>query len=156
MGRAAQPPARTGSVVLHLIDGSNLLGRMRLDRESDEMKRRLVAAVSSLLRGRQSRGVLFFDGAAPSPFATRLGHLTVRFAGTRSADDLIKEAAREGQPCCVVTSDQRLAAAVAGRRVRVVSADTFARELEQAHRDGERPIEDDWENYFSDDKNRNI
>lgn len=142
--------------MFYLIDGSNLLGRLRRDRESTEEKRLLVRAVSNALRERKGRGQLVFDGAAPAGFATQLGHLSVRFAAPRSADELIATEAGHRAPCTVVTSDLGLRSRVASRKISVISADDFARSLQQDDGGRQAASEDDWESYFSDEKNRNI
>lgn len=144
--------------MIYLIDGSNLLGRSKEERESVESKRALLRGLSSFAHRKKAKVVCFFDGPPPSAFATRLGSISVVFSAPRPADDLIKaRAEQETGPVCVVTSDQTLAARVRGRRVEVMATAQFAREMAGDERGrGEQPDADDWDRYFSDPKNRNI
>lgn len=127
---------------------------MRADRDAVESKRELARLAASFSRAKRTKVTLFFDGPEPPNFARHLGAVTVVFAGKRSADDLIVEQTGAARDAHVVTSDRALAARVGGRRIEVVDAQQFARELESAEREpGATPAED-WMNYFSDPKNR--
>ena len=137
-----------------LIDGSNVLGAMRADRQAVESKRELTRLVASFSRARRARVTLFFDGPEPANFARHLGSATVVFTGKRKADEVIVEQARSARDAHVVTNDRELAARVGGRRIEVVDAQQFLRELEAAEAEpGAKPAED-WMSYFSDPKNR--
>jgi predicted RNA-binding protein with PIN domain len=137
-----------------LIDGSNVLGAMRADRNAVESKRELARLVASFARAKRTKVTLFFDGPEPPNFARHLGGATVVFAAKRKADDLIIEQTQAARDAHVVTSDRELAARVVGRRIEVVDAQQFVRELEAAEAEpGATPAED-WMNYFSDPKNR--
>ncbi|HEY5610524.1 MAG TPA: NYN domain-containing protein [Thermoanaerobaculia bacterium] len=142
-----------------LVDGSNLLGRLRLDRHSVEAKRALAQRLASFARSNRTRVLCFFDGEAPDAFATSLGALTIRFSKERSADDLIAadvDRAPRGSRIRVVTSDATLAARVTRRNVEVIDADAFARILESADAESNSDSPADWEEYFSNPKNRNL
>lgn len=136
-----------------LIDGSNVLGAMRVDRHGDEGKRGLVRLLASFARSKRTRVSCIFDGPEPASFARNLGAVTVAFSGHRSADDLIVERAAQGRGWSVVTNDRGLAARVQRRQVEVIAPATFIREMElAATSDGETG--DDWDTYFSDETNR--
>ncbi|HVE72459.1 MAG TPA: NYN domain-containing protein [Thermoanaerobaculia bacterium] len=136
-----------------LIDGSNVLGAMRVDRHGDEGKRGLVRLLAQFARARRTRVTCIFDGPEPSSFARHLGSVTVAFSGPRSADELIVERAAHGRGWNVVTSDRGLAARVQRREVQIVAPAAFIRELEEAG-SGEEAVTEDWDTYFSDPKNR--
>ena len=136
-----------------LIDGSNVLGAMRVDRHGDEGKRGLVRLLAGFARAKKTRVTCVFDGSEPASFAKSLGPVSVVFSGSRSADDLIVERAANGRGWSVVTSDRGLAARVQRRHVEIVAADAFIREMEAAA-SGEESTGDDWDTYFSDPKNR--
>jgi predicted RNA-binding protein with PIN domain len=137
-----------------LIDGSNVLGTMRADLHAVESKRELARVVASFSRARRTKVTLFFDGPEPANFARHLGGTTIVFTAKRKADEVIVEQARAARDAHVVTSDRELAARVIGRRVEVVDALQFVRELEAAEAEpGAKPAED-WMSYFSDPKNR--
>jgi predicted RNA-binding protein with PIN domain len=137
-----------------LIDGSNVLGAMRVDRDAVESKRELARLVASFSRAKRTKVTLFFDGPEPPNFARHLGGATVVFAAKRKADDLIIEQAGAARDAHVVTSDRELAARVGGRRIEVVDAQQFVRDLEAAQLEpGATPAED-WMSYFSDPENR--
>lgn len=136
-----------------LIDGSNVLGAMRVDRHGDESKRGLVRLLAGFARAKRTRVTCVFDGPEPASFAKSLGAVSVVFSGPRSADEIIVERAMNGRGWSVVTSDRGLAARVQRRQVSVVAPAQFIREMEQSA-SGEREITDDWSAYFSDEKNR--
>ncbi len=136
-----------------LIDGSNVLGAMRVDRHGEEGKRGLVRLLAGFARARRTRVTCVFDGHEPPSFARHLGSVTVAFSGTRTADDLIAERAANGRGWSVVTSDRGLAARVQRREVQVVAPAAFIRQLEESQ-SGEEAGGEEWETYFSDPKNR--
>ncbi len=132
-----------------LIDGSNVLGAMRVDRHGEEGKRGLVRLLAAFARARKTRVTCIFDGPEPPSFAKSLGAVTVAFSGTRSADDLIAERAANGRGWSVVTSDRGLAARVQRRQVEIVAPTVFIRQMEEAASGEEQPG-GDWDTYFSD------
>ena len=136
-----------------LIDGSNVLGAMRVDRHSDASKRALVRLLAGFARAKRTRVTCVFDGPEPPSFARHLGVVSIVFSGPRSADEVIVERAANGRGWSVVTSDRGLAARVQRRQVEIVAPLGFIREMEaSATTEGE--TSDDWDAYFSDDKNR--
>jgi predicted RNA-binding protein with PIN domain len=137
----------------YLIDGSNLLGAMRVDRQGEEPKRNLVRLLASFARAKRTKVSCVFDGPEPASFGKNLGSVTVAFSGSRSADDLIVERAANGRGWSVVTSDRGLAARVQRRQVEVIAPQQFIREMETMASSESDPS-DDWTEYFSDPKNR--
>ena len=141
-----------------LVDGSNLLGAMRLDRESADATRELLRLLASWARRKKAKVTCFFDGYRPASFAATLGAVVARFSHPRAADDAIVEEVEKlaRESFRLVTSDAALAGRCRGRRVEIVDARRFAEELVAGEGEpGEAPAAD-WENYFSDPKNRNI
>ena len=136
-----------------LIDGSNVLGAMRVDRHSDETKRGLIRLLGAFARAKRTRVTCIFDGPEPPSFARHLGSVTSVFSAPRSADELIIERASSGRGWNVVTSDRALASRVERRQVQVVQPAVLIREMELAASASEAG-EDDWAAYFSDPKNR--
>lgn len=136
-----------------LIDGSNLLGAMRVDRHGEEGKRALVRSLAGFARARRTRVTCVFDGPEPPSFARSLGSVTVVFGAGRSADDIIAERASTGRGWSVVTNDRGLAARVQRREVQIVAPVTFVRQLEESAV-GAEPGGEDWDAYFSDPRNR--
>ncbi|HEX6179018.1 MAG TPA: NYN domain-containing protein, partial [Thermoanaerobaculia bacterium] len=143
----------TAHAMPYLIDGSNLLGAMKVDRRSEDSKRKLVTLMASFARAKKTRVTLVFDGAEPPSFARYLGAVTVAFSGHRPADDLIAERAANGRGWSVVTNDRHLAQRVARRHVEVVATHDFLRDVETSTATEEN-AEDDWSGYFDDPKNR--
>ncbi|HEX3580126.1 MAG TPA: NYN domain-containing protein [Thermoanaerobaculia bacterium] len=137
-----------------LIDGSNVLGAMRADLHAAESKRELARLVASFSRAKRTKVTLFFDGPEPANFARHLGSTTIVFTAKRKADEVIVEHARAVRDAHVVTSDRELAARVAGRRVEVIDAQQFVRDLEAAQVEPGAATAEDWMTYFSDPKNR--
>ena len=136
-----------------LIDGSNVLGAMRVDRHSDDAKRGLVRLLGAFARAKKTKVTCVFDGPEPGSFARALGGVSVIFSSPRSADDVIVGRAANGRGWNVVTSDRGLAARVERRQVRVVAPAVLIREMELAA-SGSEGGEEDWASYFSDPKNR--
>jgi hypothetical protein len=136
-----------------LIDGSNVLGAMRVDRHGEEGKRGLVRLLASFARAKRTRITCIFDGPEPASFAKHLGPVSVVFSGAREADDLIAERAASGRGWSVVTSDRGLAARVERRQVEVVAPVSFIRQIEEASTT-ETSGAEDWDAFFSDPKNR--
>jgi predicted RNA-binding protein with PIN domain len=136
-----------------LIDGSNVLGAMRVDRHGEEGKRGLVRLLASFARARRTRVTCIFDGPEPPSFGRHLGSVTVAFSGPRSADELIAERAAHGRGWSVVTSDRGLASRVRRRDVEIVAPSVFIRQMEEAGSE-EKSATDDWDAYFSDPENR--
>jgi predicted RNA-binding protein with PIN domain len=136
-----------------IIDGSNVLGAMRVDRHGDESKRGLVRLLASFARAKRTRVTCVFDGPEPPSFARSLGSVSVVFSGGRSADDVIVERACNGRGWSVVTSDRGLAARVQRREVAIVAPLLLIREMEESA-SGEPESGGDWEAYFSDSTNR--
>ena len=136
-----------------LIDGSNLLGRLGVDRHGDETKRELVRRLASFARAKKTRITCVFDGPEPASFGKHLGAVTVAFSGSRSGEDLIADRAARAHGWRVVTGDRGLEARVRRRGVTVVSPSEFARQLEETA--GTEGSEDsDWDRWFSDPRNR--
>jgi predicted RNA-binding protein with PIN domain len=137
-----------------LIDGSNLLGAMRVDRIAEESKRGLVRLLAAFARAKKTRVTLVFDGPEPPSFGRVLGGLTVVFSAGRPADDVIVERAAQGRGWSVVTNDRQLTDRVARSQVEIVAATPFIRQMEEAAASAEERPEEDWGAYFSDPKNR--
>ncbi len=142
----------------YLIDGSNLLGRSGVDREGIEAKRSLLRSIGAFVREKKTKATCYFDGPQPEGFAWSLGSVTAVFSNSRPADDLIVERVQNSDRggWKVVTSDRGLAIRVAGRRVAVIDCREFRRDLEAVSQPPEPQTEEDWANYFSDEKNRNL
>ena len=136
-----------------LVDGSNVLGAMRVDRHSDVAKRHLLKLLAAFAREKRTKVTCFFDGPAPASFGRGAGNVSVVFSAPRTADDLIVERARGGRGWSVVTSDAALAGRVRGRHVEVVAPQRLIAELDRLGAESEDG-EADWESWFSDPKNR--
>ena len=136
-----------------LIDGSNVLGVMRVDRQSDDSKRALLGQLARFARVRRTRVTCIFDGPEPPSFGRHLGGATAVFSGARSADELIVERAANGRGWTVVTSDRGLAVRVQRRQVSVVPPAALIRELQDLP-PGDEGGGEDWATWFSDPKNR--
>ena len=142
--------------MIYLLDGSNILGGGS-HRDQSAARRELVTAAASLARRQGKKVILFFDGVPSENLASVIGTLAVRFSGSRSADDMIVEAASKTKdPVTVVTADGELARRVARRNVSVVNPREFHLLVGEQTEAGNEKAGDDWERYFSDPKNRNV
>ena len=136
-----------------LVDGSNVLGAMHVDRHSDDAKRGLMRLLAGFARAKRTKVTCIFDGPEPHSFARHLGSAVAVFSGPRTADELIIERAAQGRGWSVVTSDRGLAAKVQRRQVDIIAPAAFIREIELAS-SGDEAGGDDWSSWFSDPKNR--
>ena len=137
-----------------LIDGSNVLGTLRLDRQSVDAKRELARLCAAFARAKRTRVTCYFDGNEPPAFARHLGNTTIVFSGARTADEMIVQRVEESAAqMTVVTADRELLARVTRRRVRTMTAQELVQEL-RAVNTAQETVNEDWEAYFSDPKNR--
>jgi predicted RNA-binding protein with PIN domain len=139
-----------------LIDGHNLLGALRLDRESLSVQRDLARRLGALARARKTKVYCVFDGETPAQFGRTIGGVTVEFSGHRTADELIERRCATGTSWTVVTADQALASRVRRRSVEVMDPRRFAALLEELPQDEDEGPTGEWASYFSDPKNRNV
>jgi hypothetical protein len=147
--------------VPYLLDGNNLIGRVRRTaRPTDEDRRALVGEIAERLRRTRARATIFFDGPRGDR-TTSLGTLTVRVADRESADDAIVSAvgaSRTPQEAIVVTADRGLAARVRDAGGKVLVPDAFFARFgggAAAAPDQEPGIDvEEWSRYFSDERNR--
>jgi hypothetical protein len=143
----------------YFLDGNNLIGRERKAPGSREDRDALVREVSDRLRATQARVVLFFDGSGDP---VSLGSLSVRFAGTGTADDaILQQIGRSARPqeITVVTEDRDLARRARDAGARTSAAADFWKRFGAGTRTspapgGERVDVDDWMQWFSDERNR--
>src|SRR5574341_617210 len=127
----------------YLIDGHNVIGQTRgLSLEDPDDEAKLAALVRRFCAREKRQAALIFDGGLPgglSPLSN--ADVTVIFASDRhtTADDLLLNRIRdERNPpgLIVVTSDQKIASAARGRRMRVIASAEFGRMLLKAARAG--------------------
>ena len=140
----------------YLIDGSNLLGVMGVDRQLDESKRRLVRMLGAFAKMKKTRVTCVFDGPEPERFGRLPGGVAVVFSGRDPADDVIANRAAHGHGWSVVTSDRGLMSRVRRRYVEIVAPPPFLRTIEEAAAamGGESQSAEDWLAFFSDESNR--
>lgn len=144
----------------YLLDGDNLVGTERRRRGTHDDREALIAEISDRLRRTGATVVLFFDGAGR---AVTLGKLSVRYAGSISADEaILRDVARSGRPAetTVVTADRGLARRARDQGAATLSPADFwkrfaaAKEPDRAAREAAVNV-DEWLDWFSDDSNRN-
>jgi YacP-like NYN domain len=146
----------------YLVDGNNLTGGAS-DREGGSGRAELLRDLSDRLRATRGRITVVFDGPSERGRASSsLGALTVRYSGSRSADDVLVEmvsSSRSPRDCFVVTDDRGLGERVREAGGRVVGGADFRRRISPG-RGPERPTPggstEDWLEYFSDPRNRKV
>jgi len=145
----------------YLIDGNNLLGAgrdRRLGIPVDEQE--LIAMLSAFAAARHAHLTIVFDGSLQSRGHARAGtgRIRVRYAGRRSADDVIVDLVRScpaPKDMIVVTSDRDLRSRVRASDGRVMGCREFADALQRlpgGDEDEEKPMTGDiamWERYFA-------
>lgn len=132
----------------YLIDGHNLIPklRLRLDSINDEME--LISILQEFCRLERKQVEVFFDGA-PTPYAgtRKLGSVTAHFVrlGT-TADNAIrnrvKGLGKSAKNWTVVSSDRQVQAEARAAQAKVVSSDSFARLLKQARNSASKPTDE--------------
>ena len=150
----------------YLLDGNNLIGRVRRTaRPGEEDRQAFVAELSERLRATRARAVLFFDGPGGGR-GSSLGSLTIREAapGGGGADQaIVDEISRSRAPaeCIVVTADRGLADRVRGAGGKVCRPEDFFARFGRGpgaeaagDRSGERVDVEDWMAWFGDEGNR--
>lgn len=137
------------------VDGHNVLGRAGIALDSVDAKRELLQRIASWARSHKASVTVVFDGPAPSAFGTALGGVRAIFGGAQSADDrIVQLVERAAGACRVVTSDRGLAQRVKGRRVTIITAESFAGEISERSDARASTATDDWDSWFADPKNR--
>jgi hypothetical protein len=149
----------------YLLDGNNLIGRVRRTSRPDEEDRAaLVSELSERLRASRARAVLFFDGPATGRAAS-LGPLSIRESGPAGADEAILRAV-ESSPapgeCIVVTGDRGLASRVRDAGGKVAAPDEFFARFGRGGSGGRgggegsagRVDVEEWMRWLGDERNR--
>ena len=129
----------------YLIDGHNLIPRLglRLDSIDDEMQ--LIAILQEFCRMEHRQLEVFFDGAPIAQAGTRrLGSVTAHFVRLgNTADNAIrnrlKQLGKSAKNWTVVSSDRQVQAEAGAVRAEVISSDSFAGMLKQAHDSAPKP-----------------
>ena len=97
--------------------------------------------------------------AAARPYARQITQVIENLAASGTSIDhpLLRQREHVRKVAFVaLTSDRGLAARLPRRGVEIVEAGTVLRELETLARDQPAEQSDDWQEYFSDPKNRNV
>lgn len=142
-----------------IIDGNNLLHRLpRAQRTRAAVRNQVLDAT----RHERVSVTVVFDGPPPDGASSResLGNVTVIYAGSRSADDVIVElipAGKAASQCSVVTDDRGLAARARDRGASVRPLAEWRRRRRGTPRPGRPRTESklssrevaEWEAYFS-------
>jgi uncharacterized protein len=133
----------------YLIDGHNLIPKLglRLDSMDDEIE--LVAFLQEYYRLTRKSGMeVYFDGAPVAHAGTRkMGSVTAHFVPLGgSADDAIrkrlKSLGKGARNWTVVTSDRQVQADARAAQAEVISSETFAALLKEAHSSTPRPTKE--------------
>lgn len=121
----------------YLIDGHNLIGRMRAISLSDpDDEARLVALLAAWCDRRATSATVYFDRGAPAAGgARRQGRVTVRFVRPPGTADgairgQLRRIGRTASNWTVVSSDREVTAAARRAGARCLQSETFAAELQ--------------------------
>ncbi len=140
-----------------IVDGNNLLHSLPPDVRSRHDVRRLML---ELARAEKVRATVVFDGPPPpgSPEQEHLGIVTIVYAGSRSADEIIVNRLPKGPNAknwTVVTDDRALAAQVRHTGAQLKSLREWRTKLAQVQRPEKRDVSlsksevAEWEEYFA-------
>ena len=129
----------------YLIDGHNLIPKLglRLDSMDDEME--LIAILQEFCRMEHRQVEVFFDGAPVGQARTqKVGAVTAHFVRLgNTADNAIrsrlKQLGKSAKNWTVVSSDRQVQTETRAARAEVISSDSFAGMLKQAHDSSPKP-----------------
>jgi predicted RNA-binding protein with PIN domain len=122
----------------YLIDGHNLIPKLRLRLDSIDDELELIAILQEFCRQARKQVEVYFDGApAPQAGTRKLGAVTAHFVPLgRTADDAIrnhlKRLGKNARNWIVVTSDRQVQAEARAVYAEIISSDSFAKLLQQA------------------------
>ena len=128
----------------YLVDGHNLIPKagLRLDAPDDEMD--LVTILQEFSRTSRAAVEVYFDGAPPGQARTmRLGTVVAHFVRTGMTADAaimarLRSLGRAAKNWTVVSSDREIQQAARNARAKIVSAESFARQLATSALRGDR------------------
>lgn len=132
----------------YLIDGHNLIPKLRLRLDSMDDELELIAILQEFCRQERKQVEVYFDGAlAPQAGTRKLGAVTAHFVPLRrTADDAIrhhlKRLGKNAKNWIVVTSDRRVQAEARAVHAEIISSDSFAKQLRQT-RDSTPQVKND-------------
>jgi predicted RNA-binding protein with PIN domain len=145
----------------YLVDGNNLIGRAGWGRASEEDRAALVRELADRLRRTRARVLVFFDGAG---MPLSLGSLSIRFAGSGTADDaIVREITRSRTPpeMTVVSADRELLRRAREAGGRALTPREFWSRFgseggaRNAGAPAEPPVDvEEWSRFFEDERNR--
>ena len=122
----------------YLIDGHNLIPKLRLRLDSIDDELELIAILQEFCRQARKQVEVYFDGApAPQAGTRKLGAVTAHFVPLgRTADDAIrnhlKRLGKNARNWIVVTSDRQVQAEARAVYAEIILSDSFAKLLQQA------------------------
>ena len=124
----------------YLIDGHNLIPKLRLSLRNVDDEMELVARLQAFCRAERRQVEVYFDGAPAGQAGTRkLGLVSAHFVrvGT-TADSAIasrlKTLGRAARNWTVVTSDRQVQSAARAAGAQVISSDAFAGQVIESMR----------------------
>lgn len=152
----AGPPPTLELALPYLVDGNNLAGT-----GSASGRRGVVDLIRRHTLSRGGRYTIIFDGPPDDHFVgdLDLGAVKIRFSGSRSADEIIRQslrATKNPRNLTVVTSDRSLASSCRSLGARVMGCGEFQGMLKSSPAtegaQKERPANVDvafWEDFFA-------
>jgi predicted RNA-binding protein with PIN domain len=123
-----------------LIDGHNLIPKLRLSLRSADDEMQLVTRLQAYCRAERKQVEVYFDGAPTGQVGTRrMGLVTAHFVRLgQTADSAIrvrlKTLGRAARNWTVITSDRQVQAEARAVGATVVSSDAFAEQVTESMR----------------------
>jgi predicted RNA-binding protein with PIN domain len=130
----------------YLIDGHNLVPKMRLRLDSLDDELELIAVLQEFCRLERKQVEVYFDGApTPQASARKYGAVTAHFVSQKSTADnairqRLKKMGKSARNWIVVTSDRRVQLEARDARAEFMSSDSFAAMLKQARHSAPKPV----------------
>ncbi len=141
-------------MVLYLIDGNNLIGKIKTLKKRDVTREKLAYMIEKHFLGKNNNAVLFYDGFMKE--AIRVEGVDIVYSDKSTADEKIKDRIeREKNPrvITVVTSDFNLQEFAKVCRCDVVSSEDFVHMLFNTR---QAPEEEKNQNSISNDEIRKL
>jgi predicted RNA-binding protein with PIN domain len=116
----------------YLIDGHNLIPKLglRLDSIDDEME--LIKILQEFCRRERKQVEVYFDGA-PAPYAGTAHFVPLGKTADNAIRNHLKRLGKSAKNWIVVTSDRQVQTEARALHAEIISSDSFAKLLQQAH-----------------------
>lgn len=141
-------------MVIYLIDGNNLIGKIKSVQKKDVSREKLAYMIEKYFIGKNISAVLYYDGFMKE--AIKVSGVDIVYSNKATADEIIKdriEFEKNPRIITVVTSDSNLQEFAKVCRCEVISSENFVHMLYKTKNSSQ---EDKQQNSISNDEMRKL